>query len=341
MDNNPLFKWIKILTLLTTILAMIVVLMGAYTRLKDAGLGCPDWPGCYGFLSVPESAEDVSKANSIYPDQPVEAAKAWPEMIHRYMASSLGVFILVIAGLAIANRKEKKQPVKLPIFLVILVIFQGLLGMWTVTMMLNPLIVMGHLLGGFTTLCLLALLYLRLPGSFNYHNNAALRGMIPWALLGLVVVFVQIALGGWTSANYAATACTQFPVCEGDWSANLNWSEAFKLWGHQVATYQYGVLEYSARMTIHIVHRFGALISTVLLLWIILRLWMLDKDGFYKKFSALLFLVLFTQVALGISNVYFQLPLHVAVAHNGVAVFLLIVLAALNYSLRIKPEQYL
>lgn len=341
MDNSPLLKWIKILTLFTTLFAMAVVLMGAYTRLKDAGLGCPDWPGCYGFLTVPDNADEIARANEAYPDQPLEAEKAWPEMIHRYLASTLGLMILIIAGLSLANRKDEKQPVKLPLFLVGLVIFQGLLGMWTVTMMLQPLIVMGHLLGGFTTLCLLALLYFRLPRTFNYHNNANLRGLIPWALLGLIVIFIQIALGGWTSANYAATACTQFPVCEGDWLARLNWKEAFQLWGHQADTYQYGILDYTARMTIHVVHRFGALISTLLLLWIILRLWMLDKDGFYKKFAMLLFFVLAIQVGLGISNVYFQLPLHVAVAHNGVAALLLMILTALNFSLRIKPEQYL
>lgn len=341
MDNSPLLKWIKTLTLLTTMFAMCVVLMGAYTRLKDAGLGCPDWPGCYGFLAVPKHAEDVATANAAYPERPLEADKAWPEMIHRYLASGLGLLILLIAGLSIANRKDKKQPLKLPLFLVALVIFQGLLGMWTVTLMLQPLVVMGHLLGGFTTVCLLALLYLRLPRRFNYHNNAALRGLIPWALLSLLVVFVQISLGGWTSANYAATACTQMPVCEGDWMAKLNWAEAFKFWGHGAESYQYGILDYSARMTIHVAHRFGALVSTLLLLWLILRLWMLDKDGFYKKFSGLLLIVLATQISLGISNILFQLPLPIAVAHNGVAVLLLMVLVALNFSLRIKPEQYL
>ena len=341
MDNNPLIKWIKILTLFTTLFAMAVVIMGAYTRLKDAGLGCPDWPGCYGFLTVPDQIDEIAKANAAFPDQPFEAEKAWPEMIHRYLASSLGLMILIIAGLSLANRKSEKQPVKLPLFLVGLVIFQGLLGMWTVTMKLQPLVVMGHLLGGFTTLCLLALLYFRLPNTFNYHNNASLRGLIPWALLGLIVIFIQIALGGWTSANYAATACTQFPICEGDWVSRLNWKEAFQLWGHQAETYQYGILDYTARMTIHITHRFGALISTLLVLWIILRLWMLDKDGFYKKFALVLFFVLTIQVGLGISNVYFRLPLHVAVAHNGVAALLLMTLAALNFSLRIKPEQYL
>ncbi len=320
---------------------MCVVLMGAYTRLKEAGLGCPDWPGCYGFLTVPQQTEDIARANAAYPEQPLEAHKAWPEMIHRYLASGLGVMILLIASLSLINRKDRKQPLKLPLLLVALVIFQGLLGMWTVTLMLHPLIVMGHLLGGFTTVCLLALLYFRLPGSFNYHNNAALRGLIPWALLSLLVVFIQIALGGWTSANYAATACTQLPVCEGDWMAKLNWTEAFRLWGHGAETYQYGVLDYTARMTIHVVHRFGALFTTIFLLWLILKLWLRDKDGFYKKFAALLFIVLAAQISLGISNVYFQLPLPVAVAHNGVAALLLMILMTLNYSLRIKPEQYL
>ena len=321
-------------------LAFLVITLGAYTRLKDAGLGCPDWPGCYGHLDVPNTADEIARANSAFPERPVEAEKAWPEMIHRYFASTLGFIILLIAGTALVQRKTGNIPVKMSVFLLALVIFQGLLGMWTVTMMLRPIIVMAHLLGGFTVLCCLLWLYLDVSKRLDYHNNTALRGLIPLSMLAILVLVLQIALGGWTSSNYAATACTELPVCEGEWHNKLDFANAFHLWSPEAETYEFGILDYEARMTIHVMHRIGALITTLLLAYFAITLWLKSKDYFYKRFSVLLALVLLAQVALGISNVWWQLPLPVAVAHNGVGVILLAVLVAINFSLRIKPEQY-
>ncbi|MGD8583501.1 MAG: COX15/CtaA family protein [Gammaproteobacteria bacterium] len=323
MDNKSLSYKIS---LFGCVFAAVVVLLGAYTRLVDAGLGCPDWPGCYGFLTVPDSHEEIKIAEQAFPHAPVEAHKAWPEMVHRYFAGTLGLIIALLAFLAFKARQDDSQPLLLPILLLGLVIFQAALGMWTVTMGLLPIVVMGHLLGGFTTLALLLLLFLRLRDGNKPSSASPLRNL---ALIGLAIVFIQISLGGWTSANYAAIICTDFPTCQGHWLPPLDIAGAFELHDENVQNYLGGFLGNDARVTIHWLHRLGALVTTLFILFLAFRLFSSEHRGF----AGWLLLVLVVQVSLGISNVVFSLPLAVAVAHNGVAALLLLTMVTLVHTL--------
>lgn len=318
------------LVLAGIVLAMIVIVLGAYTRLTDAGLGCPDWPGCYGHLTVPQTDEHIAAANQAFPERPLQVAKAWNEMIHRYFASALGMLILLIFLLSYKARAYHK-PLRLPLALVCLVIFQGALGMWTVTLNLLPVVVMGHLLGGFTLICGLFLLYLRLLPYRIPGGDAAARCYAKYAVIGIVVLFVQIALGGWTSANYAALACTEFPVCEAGWLRRLDLAGAFSV--PNAANYEFGAHDYGQRMTIHIAHRTGALLTFVYLCWFGLKLYFSAASGFIRSICALMLLVLIIQVLLGISNVLFSLPLPIAVLHNATAACLLLVMVMMTYTL--------
>ncbi|MCK5723714.1 MAG: COX15/CtaA family protein, partial [Gammaproteobacteria bacterium] len=224
MNKSLFFK----MAFAATCLAYVVILLGAYTRLADAGLGCPDWPGCYGHVGVPKHVDDVAAANQAYPERPVEAAKAWKEMIHRYFASTLGLMIFAIGIIAIKKRKESNHAFKLPLFLMALVVFQGMLGMWTVTIKLNPTIVMSHLMGGMTTLSILWWLTLRSGRLFKTEQikNLNMSALKTPALIGLVVVVFQVMLGGWTSSNYAALHCVEFPTCTGgEYLPTMNFSE--------------------------------------------------------------------------------------------------------------------
>jgi cytochrome c oxidase assembly protein subunit 15 len=323
LDNKSLSYKIS---LFACVFAAVVVLLGAYTRLVDAGLGCPDWPGCYGFLTVPETQEEIMIAEDAYPHAPVEPDKAWPEMVHRYFAGTLGLIIALLAFLAIRARKDNSQPLMLPLLLLGLVIFQAALGMWTVTMGLLPVVVMGHLLGGFTTLALLLLLFLKLRDGNRPSYASQLRN---YALLGLVIIFIQITLGGWTSANYAAIICADFPTCQGHWIPPLDIAGAFQISQEGVQSYLGGFMGNDARVTVHWLHRLGALITTLYVLFLVVKLF---KNG-YQRFAGWLLLVLVVQVTLGISNVVLSLPLSVAVAHNGVAALLLLTMVSLVHTL--------
>jgi cytochrome c oxidase assembly protein subunit 15 len=318
-------------TLFAILFAALVVLLGAYTRLVDAGLGCPDWPGCYGFLTVPDSHEEIKIAEEAYPHAPVEADKAWPETVHRYFAGTLGLMIVLLAFLAIKARKGAAQPVVLPLILLALVIFQAALGMWTVTMGLLPVVVMGHLLGGFTTLALLWLLFLRLSDGNRKAKSNRLRTLV---IIGIFVVFAQISLGGWTSANYAAIICTDFPTCQGHWIPPLDLEAAFQIRDEGINSYLGGFMDNSARVTIHWLHRVGALITTLYLLFLSYSLAMQGRH----MYASWLIAVLTVQVTLGISNVLLSLPLHVAVAHNGIAALLLLSLVGIARNLGQQAE---
>jgi cytochrome c oxidase assembly protein subunit 15 len=329
--------WFFRVSLLASVLALGVVILGAYVRLSDAGLGCPDWPGCYGHLDVPSASHEVERANLAYPDRPVEAHKAWKEMIHRYFAGTLGLLVFTLAVLAIRNRRRPNQQLGLPLFLVGLIIFQALLGMWTVTIKLNPTIVMSHLLGGLTTMSLLWWMSLRQGGLFRKQLAAAgpeTAGLRKAVLAGLVLVVLQIMLGGWTSANYAALHCPDFPTCQGHWLPPLNFREAFTLWHGTEQNFEGGILGNDARVTIHFSHRLMALV--VLLYLGGLALVMMGKRNYhaFRGFGAVLLVVLLAQVSLGISNVVFSLPLAVAVAHNAGAALLLLTVVTLYYVLR-------
>ncbi|MEW9797772.1 COX15/CtaA family protein [Alteromonas sp. CYL-A6] len=315
----------KKLVVFSLFLAFVVIILGAYTRLTDAGLGCPDWPGCYGHLTVPSADEHVDAANAAYPERPVEAQKAWNEMIHRYFAGTLGLCILAIAVIAVVKRAPGR-PLKLPLALLALVVFQAALGMWTVTLNLLPVVVMGHLLGGFSVLTCLFILYLRL----SHHPLPGGVQLPALALLGVVILVGQIALGGWTSANYAALACTEFPVCEGNWQNTMDIAGAFSV--PEAQNYEYGAHDYAERMTMHIIHRFGAVVTFVYLFVVGLML-MRRQTLSLKRAAGMLWFVLALQVALGVSNVVFSLPLFVAVAHNAVAACLLLVMVWITWKL--------
>ena len=226
-------RWLRRFCILAVLMAAGVIILGAWTRLSDAGLGCPDWPGCYGHLDVRKAIAHVATTNETTPGALREAHKTVPEMVHRYFASTLGLVIIIIAALSFVNRKREKQPLKLPLFLVALVIFQGILGMWTVTMGLQPTIVMLHLLGGFTTFTLLVLLTARVFRWPSFLNDCDVLTLKPLASMTLAAVILQIALGGWTASNYAAVACTDLPVCEEGWQDRLDFKEAFIFWGHE------------------------------------------------------------------------------------------------------------
>lgn len=320
----------KKMVLASLFLVFVVIILGAYTRLTDAGLGCPDWPGCYGHYSVPKQAEHVAAAEQAFPHRPIEPHKARNEMVHRYFACGLGLLIFAIFLVSAFNRKPMR-PLKLPLLLVILVSFQAALGMWTVTLNLMPLVVMGHLLGGFSILACLYLLHLRLSGFRIPGGDPQVRKLAKFTLLGLCIVIGQIALGGWTSANYAALACTELPVCEPGWWDKLDFIGAFSI--PDAVNYEFGVHDYGERMTMHIMHRSGALVTFVYLCWLASKLYRVAHTDTFKNQAIVLVLVLGLQVALGISNVVFSLPVAIAVMHNAVGAGLLMVMVLINYTL--------
>ncbi|MCY1397314.1 Heme A synthase [compost metagenome] len=322
--NRPGFR----LALFATLLALVVVLLGAYTRLTHAGLGCPDWPGCYGFISVPQTEAQLAHAEANFPHAPVEAQKGWNEMVHRYFAGTLGLVILGLAIHAVRLRGRDGQPLKLPLLLVAVVVAQAAFGMWTVTLQLWPQVVTAHLLGGFTTLSLLLLLSLRLSNAFPPLQLP--QRLRLWAALGLALVIGQIALGGWVSSNYAAVACVDLPTCHGQWWPAMDFANGFHLTQHIGPNYLGGQLDSDARTAIHMTHRLGALVVTLVLLALAWQLRVADLKGL----AALLLAALCLQVGLGISNVIFHLPLPVAVAHNGGGALLLLLLVTTNYRVR-------
>ncbi|MFJ2281511.1 heme A synthase [Pseudomonas sp. NPDC087803] len=316
------------LALFATLLALIVVLLGAYTRLTHAGLGCPDWPGCYGFISVPKSEAQLAHAELHYPDSPVVAHKGWNEMIHRYFAGTLGMLIAILAGRAWVSRRHPGQPLKLPLFLLAVVFAQAAFGMWTVTLKLWPQVVTGHLLGGFATLSLLFLLTLRLSGVLPALTVP--KRLQYWATAGLLLVIGQIALGGWVSSNYAAVACIDFPTCHGQWLPPADFANGFHLTQHIGPNYLGGQLDSDARTAIHLTHRIGALLVTLVLLGLA---WQLRAVGM-TRLAGLVVIALAAQITLGISNVLFHLPLPVAVAHNAGGAALLLSMVLVNYHAR-------
>ncbi len=322
----------------TALLALAVILLGAYVRLSDAGLGCPDWPGCYGRLMAPSHPDTVAQANAAFPERPVETHKAWKEMVHRYLASGLGLAILVLALLAWRGRlRGRGLPLALPLVLVGLVIFQGLLGMWTVTLLVNPTIVTAHLAGGMATLALLCWLALR-TGSAVPAPLAGVAALRPWAWAGLALLCGQILLGGWTSTHYAAVACTEFPTCYGgQWWPPTDFAEGFALWRPIGPDYEFGHLDSAARTAIHLTHRLGALAVLLFLGALALLVMRRAEDPGGRRLGLLLAALLLLQVGLGIGNVVGHLPLPVAVAHNGGAALLLLALLTLVH--RLSPPR--
>jgi cytochrome c oxidase assembly protein subunit 15 len=316
----------RALSLAAFLLALIVVVLGAYTRLTHAGLGCPDWPGCYGALVVPEVVSHAgAAAESI---RPLDHGKAWTEMTHRYAAGTLGLLVLALAVLAWRNRRVPGQPVKLPLFLLALVVFQALLGMWTVTWLLKPVVVSAHLLGG---LAMLALLFWVVLGQFfpSSADPGASGDLLPWVIAAFAVLAVQIFLGGWTSANYAALVCPEFPACRGgEWWPEADFAEGFRFWRGVGPDYEGGVLDAAGRTAVHLAHRAGAL-ATLLVVGAAGVRAVLEQGPRARVIGIAALALLCCQIGLGISNVLLSLPLAVAVAHNATAALSLLALTAL------------
>lgn len=321
-------RFYRPLIVLATLLAVGVIALGAYVRLSDAGLGCPDWPGCYGHLiGVPDAAHERSAALANFPDKPVETHKAWKEMVHRYFAGSLGLLIAAIAGLGWRHRRALRQSPALPTLLVAVVGLQAALGMWTVTLLLKPVIVSAHLLGGMATLALLLWLLLRQHG-FSPPRQASISPTLRWlAMLGLLAVIAQIALGGWVSSNYAALVCSDFPTCMGAWKPEMDFTHAFQFRRELGQTADGGFLSLPALTAIHWSHRVGALIVSVIVGTLAFALL---RQPAWRKWGGFLLAALTLQIGLGIANVLFSLPLPVAVAHNAGAALLLALMLTLN-----------
>jgi heme a synthase len=373
-------KVLRTLALLAAIFAFCVVMFGAFVRLSNAGLSCPDWPTCYGKVTWPGHANDIAQANQAFPDRPYEDHKAWREQVHRFLAGSLGVMVLAIALIAAWRRKmavvavivaavfaavgvvlymrgayvvssilsalaialpliaaavlDRPGAWRVGVAALAVIIFQAMLGMWTVTLLVKPIVVTGHLLGGLATFALLAWAALRWWGVGTRDERfAALR--VPVAI-GIVVLVCQITLGGWTSTNYAALACgTDFPKCLGQWWPQTDFHEAFILWRGIGVNYEGGVLDMAARSAIQMAHRIGAGITFLYLAWLSHKL---ARAGL-RKVGIGIAVVLVAQVLLGIGNVHLGLPLPMATAHNGVAALLLFtLLAALASTQRLPSE---
>ena len=319
-------KYFKKLLLLTTITAFCLVVLGAYVRLSDAGLGCPDWPGCFGTLSVPESQTAIENAELNFPSQHIETAKAWKEMIHRYVAGFLGLMILLIGIISYKNKKILRVNPIVPYAIVLLVILQALLGMWTVTLLLKPIVVSAHLIGGMTTLGLLTFVTHRYCGKIQ-TNILKYKHEIFLVRFSLFVLFIQIFLGGWTSTNYAGLACTDFPTCHGNLIPNLNFNDAFDLFRDLGKLSDGSPLPLAVFETIQWIHRLGALITWLFfgyLASVILK---------YKTMRSLGYILLFVitaQFIVGVANLLLHLPTILAVMHTFGAASLVVLAVILN-----------
>jgi heme a synthase len=337
-------RWIRSLALAGLLLCFTVVVLGAYVRLTAAGLGCPDWPGCYGHVT-PIGAQESATAKAAFPSRPLDVGKAWREMIHRYAASTLGLIIVAIAALAIATRRARLVSLSLAVALLATVVFQGVLGMLTVTWQLKPLIVTGHLVFGLTTLSLLWWLWLTLARDSRKYRDADGPGADParvalvLTVIGLIALVIQIALGGWTSSNYAAIACPDFPKCQNAWWPTTDYQNAFVLWRGLGINYEGGVLQNPARIAIHLTHRLGALIATLTLSFAALSVLTRKPLTPIRLPACAVLAALALQLTVGISMVLKGFPLELATAHTaGAALLLLSVLALLRSLAAYRPR---
>lgn len=332
MNTSKSTQRFWLLALIATLLAVTVVMLGAYTRLKDAGLGCPDWPGCYGQLTVPQTTHALAKAQVAFPTIKVEPQKAWPEMIHRYFAGSLGLLILILAISAMVRKRHNPTtPLFVPILLVGLVIFQATLGMWTVTWQLLPQVVMGHLLGG---MCISAFLWWLTLGLRRQSLHSTPKTWLkPLCVIGIAIVAAQIFLGGWTSANYASIICPEFPFCQGSLFPKMDFATAFNFTHPIGANYQGGILGTTARVTLQMMHRYGALVTATFVAALAIAVLRSQDRPEFRALGWTILTVLALQCMLGIANIDTKLALPVAVAHNAVALLLLLTLVTLAHLL--------
>lgn len=325
-------KTYRTLLLATIAMTFALIVLGAYVRLSDAGLGCPDWPGCYGHVTVIHASEHITAAQEANPEGPVTFAKAWKEMIHRYFAGIVGLFILAIAALAWRHRREAGASPVLATVLVGVLFLQAMFGKWTVTMLLKPAIVTGHLIGGLTVLTLLVWLYARTRGPAMPTVSPATRAL---AVVAFVVLAMQISLGGWVSTNYAALACTDLPTCHGEWVPQMDIRNGFHIVRELGQSADGETLTMDALTAIHWMHRLGAIVAAL----VIGALGFALRAAGHRPLGTALLGVLALQIMLGLANVWFSLPLPLAAAHNGGAAALVILMVLINYRVRATAQQ--
>jgi cytochrome c oxidase assembly protein subunit 15 len=332
-------SWIRRLALFGALLALGVVVLGGYTRLSNSGLGCPDWPGCFGHVAPTGAAENYATD--------ADVRKAWTEMIHRYAAGTLGFVIVLIAAFSWRARRERGVSVGFAAALLALVVFQGMLGMLTVTWLLKPLIVTGHLVGGLTTFALLWWLWLSmrarsrpvdgfsvLEGNVLVDSGRAARVLAACALAALAL---QVTLGGWTSSNYAAVACPDLPKCQNQWLPEADFKDAFVVWRGLGINYAGGVLDHPARVAIHVTHRVGAVVASLLLLAAAFA--SMRGLGRGPRWAGV---AVVAALSLQLCIAYFMVkrafPLELAAAHNAGAALLLAATVFLNRKVRPVPD---
>ena len=335
MQSTRGLFWFRRAALLAAILCAIVVVVGAGVRLTNAGLGCPDWPGCYGHIHPAQLVDRVAEINADNPERPFDYQKALNEMVHRYIVGALGILVLALAALSVWNRRDPAQPRVLPWVIVVLLVLQALLGMWTVTLLLKPLIVTLHLLGGLATLALLW--WLALPPE-RRELKAAERPVRRLAVAAFAVLVAQIALGGWTSTNYAAAACADFPSCHGKWWPDMDFKNGFMLWRGLGIDYEGGVLDTPARVAIHYSHRLGAYLTGLVLLLLVLGAWRRAQTALTRGAATAVLVAVALQITIGMNLIWQGWPLWLGTSHNAGAVLLVLAMVALLRFLSPRPE---
>jgi len=368
---NSLYRNFHRIAWFCVTLCVLVIALGGYTRLNNAGLSCPDWPTCYGQITWPKDAHEIAAANNQF-ERAVDVGKAKLEQVHRHLAATLGGLVLLLALIAVRKRPNgvwqvlfgaalvaasipfyikgmifvsgllaflgqlqlfilawrwnNSDHARIAVIILFVIVFQALLGMWTVVWLVKPIVVMAHLLGGLTSLALiLTMAWWASPGSAIRHADAQKLRLLLW--IGLAVLGVQIALGGWTSANYAAMACgLDFPKCLGTWWPQTDFRQAFVLWRGVGVDYEGGVLDGAARAAIHLTHRLFAIVAVIVLATLAWRLW---RSPGFRRFATALTVLLILQIGLGIANVMLALPLMVAMAHLLVAVLIIMVIISM------------
>jgi len=316
---------IKNLSLFGICFAFVVIALGAWTRLVDAGLGCPDWPGCYGFVVFPINEADIAIAESRYPLFPYDINKAIPEVVHRYFAAALGLIAIFLVYLSF-RRSNDRSIQGWSSFLLFFICCQGVFGYLTVSLKLLPIIVTLHLFGGFTTLTLFFYIYIK-SRNFEILNQINISNLKTIAGIAFLALIFQIFLGVWTSTNYASLACADFPTCQGTYLPEMDFKSGFNLNQEVGPNYLYGLLDNPARVAIHYSHRVSAILVTIIFLILMSRLWFSEA----APLASTLGILLLTQIALGITNVVYVLPLYVAIAHNLFAACLLLATFTVNY----------
>ncbi len=315
----------------TAFLTFDLIVFGAFTRLTDSGLGCPDWPGCYGAANPFLAHEQISAAEALLPSGPVTVLKAWIEMIHRFLAMGIGILIIALLGTATLQWRKTRNPVfhpGLPGALFLFVCLQGAFGAWTVTMKLQPVIVTTHLLLGMGLLSMLVWLGARQSG---VHADVVPSNLPALGLASAAILALQIALGGWVSTNYATLACTEFPLCGGQLVPEMDFQHGFTLWRELGKTAAGHYLPFSALTAIHWVHRNMAFAVFGVLGW---TAWRALKVPGLRRYARLIKVVLLVQLLSGIATVFLNFPLAIAVLHNAGAAALVALVTMLNYAIR-------